>query len=226
MSLSEYELKRLRNIASNNAVLDALGLGDGESSLKPKPKPKQTVRKRPPDYDEPSRVHSTRRTNPPERFAELSDAFCLREEIETEDDRPRRTRKPVETYESEQARELEQVQTALLERRKAERHRAALSAQHEMQRQRAAQLAWQRQQVQQQLPPLQAPLFSAPTLQSVPSVAQYPRYPTKGIRYTCPRCNGMFVLKKDAKIAADGTVISGFRQHDCVATQSCIPVMC
>ena len=43
MALCDYELQRLANIASNNAVLDSLGLG-GDNSLK---KPKAPVVRKP-----------------------------------------------------------------------------------------------------------------------------------------------------------------------------------
>ena len=235
--LSEYEQQRLQNIAGNNAMLASLGLANGESSLKPKGKPRVNVRKRPPEDDPDSvrgpstRGPSTRRTNPPERFGELSDAFCLREEIEAECDRPRRERKPVKTYESEQAHELERAQKALWERRKNERQRAALAAREQMEMQRTAHLEWQREKMlqQQQAKQMQQPRQMQPFAPSseVASLAQcQPRYPTKGMQYTCPHCNGVFVLKKNAKFAADGTVISGFRQHDCVVMRPCIPVMC
>lgn len=231
--LSDYELQRLQNIQGNNAMLALLGLADGESSLKPKGKPRVNVRKRPPD-DPPSRVPSTRRTNPPERFGELSDDFCLREEYEAECDRPRRERKPVKTYESEQADELQRAQNALWERRKNERQRAALVAREQMERQRMANLEWQREKMLQQQQQQQAmqqvkqmqPFAPSPKFEAASLSQCQPRYPTKGKQYTCPHCNGVFVLKKDATFAADGTVISGFRQHDCVVMRPCIPVMC
>ena len=83
MPLCEYELQRLANIASNQAVLDKLGLGGNNSHKKPKA---PVVRKPKSDSDDdedqpavPTR-RSTRNVGTPATYVELSDDFMCMEE--------------------------------------------------------------------------------------------------------------------------------------------------
>eukprot|EP00966_Prymnesium_polylepis_P303072 7001040-Prymnesium_polylepis.1 len=82
MTLCEYELQRLANIASNQAVLSSLGLG-GDNSLK---KPKAPVVRKPKsdsdDDDDNQLAIPTRRSTrgTPATYVQLSDEFMCMEE--------------------------------------------------------------------------------------------------------------------------------------------------
>eukprot|EP00966_Prymnesium_polylepis_P231054 5346763-Prymnesium_polylepis.1 len=88
--LSDYERKRLDNIAANQAVLESLGLADGARVLlvDKKKDARQAKRKRDNDEDGEAKPVDVRRSNrlcdAPKTYMELSHEDMLREERDTE----------------------------------------------------------------------------------------------------------------------------------------------
>ena len=186
---SDYELQRDANIARNQAVLDALGLG-GNNSLKPQKAP-VAAREPAPLIPEQERRRSSRVSKQVVTFEALSHEFCDEEERVAEGRvREGRKRAAPTSYREEQAREVEEREAKAARRREeAQRVRRTMEA-------RAA-----RERV-----------LTAPLVVDLPIVdenAQRPAhqfaYPVLSKRARCPGCNGIFV------VTAKGTL----HKHDC-----------
>ena len=184
---SEYELQRDANIARNQAVLDALGLG-GNNSLKPQKAPVAAWEPAP-LIPEQERRRSSRVSRQVVTFQALSHEFCDEEERVAEGRvREGRKRAAPTSYREEQAREVEEREARAARRREeAQRVRRTVEA-----------------KVSTTAP--------APLLANLPIVddnAQRPAhqfaYPVLSKRARCPGCNGIFV------VTAKGTL----HKHDC-----------
>ena len=208
MSLCAYELQRLANIASNQAVLDQLGLG-GDNSLK-KPK-KLPVRKSKPDSDDdddktaPVPRRTTRKSGKPD-YVELSDEFMCMEERGLLKRAKREIKQAAPRYDEIQAAEI-----ALREEKRALKvaHQAKL-ARDNMQRERSERAERMRIAAERRMA---APQPSLPLFQCASRSANVPPYPTKGKVEICPLCNGPFVRRKDGSM----------RKHDCVDATPWVP---
>lgn len=211
MSLSDYELQRLANIAKNQAVLDDLGLGGNNKLVETKKKkPPQPKRKRDDDDDDDTAQIILRRSsrtndNVNPVYTELSDQFMLAEEkgliLRT-----RRTTKTIDRYDEIQAKE-EQERVANIQQRQAAKAKAL-----EQQRQRQAMLRTRT------LPAIRERRTYQPSddeaqLLMTREIA-VPRYPTARPPEICPYCRGEFVPK------ADGSM----RKHVCVPVDVVLPM--
>lgn len=201
--LSEYELQREANVARNQAVLAALGLG-GDNSLKPPKPPKKPTPKPNPDAEtdaEPKVVRrSGRSTNAPPSYAEgLSDAFMCaeekqlsRRERERQSDRPQRKRQAPSYHSDEQG-------DAILARDEAN---AA--------KRRARQAELERQARQQQTALIMRAPSATPVLPSMASMPVMPVVsPPAAVKkqwrvdqpvVKCVRCGGLWAQRKDGRV--------------------------
>eukprot|EP00966_Prymnesium_polylepis_P016891 389470-Prymnesium_polylepis.1 len=205
--LSQYELDRLANIASNKAVLRALGLDDsltGKSNDKPKaraaPKPKSDDD----DVTEPVAKRRSFRHTGKVQHVELTDEDMLAEKRESL--RPKRETRVVNRFEDRQAAELQQKEERAEQKRNLQRQRLA----QETAATKSAKEAKQAAAV------AQAKIFMAQRSVNL-SIARGPMiiaggkvpvapYPTKGKKYICEFCRGEFVETK-----------KGDRHHSCIS---------
>lgn len=215
MTLCEYELQRLANIASNQAVLSSLGLG-GDNSLK---KPKAPVVRKPKsDSDDdddnqslPTR-RSTRNVGTPTDYVELSDEFMCMEE--------RGLLKRAKRDSKQAAPRFDELQAAeAAEREEKRAQKAAQQAQvvrEKMERERSERAERARIAAQQRIANAQANAHATslmPLTAFLPRSGGVPPYPTKGKVEICPLCNGPFVRRKNGAI----------RKHDCVDQAPWVP---
>ena len=214
-SISEYEQQRLDNIARNQAVLDALGLGDGSSKLVPtKPTaPKAKPRAKDDDNDDGDGVaaptrRSLRVANAPVQYQELSDDFCLDEEKRL-NARPSRDRKRTITYAEKQGAEIHEAEQKNAALRRANQQRANAA-------ERARQ--YSTYQTFSSTVPSSAPMtmISASRTPVVFAPNNTRGYHTDGKCAECPDCKGIFVVRK-----SDGKI----RDHVCqpVDTELLLP---
>ena len=202
MTLCEYELQRLANIASNQAVLSSLGLG-GDNSLK---KPKAPVVRKPKsDSDDdddnqplPTR-RSTRNVGTPTDYVELSDEFMCKEE--------RGLLKRAKRDSKQAAPRFDELQAAeAAEREEKRAQKAAQQAQvvrEKMERERSERAERARIAAQQRIANAQANAHATspmPLTAFLPRSGGVPPYPTKGKVEICPLCNGPFVRRKNGAI--------------------------
>ena len=212
MALCAYELQRLANIASNQAVLDSLGLG-GDNSLK---KPKAPVVRKPTsddddDDEKPSALptrRSTRNVGTPATYVELSDEFMCMEERGLLKRAKRETKQAAPRFDELQAAEADQ-------REQKRAHKAAQQAQvvrERIERERSERAERAKLAAEQRL----ANAHAAPSLPLtgfMPRAGGVPPYPTKGKVEICPLCNGPFVRRKNGEM----------RKHDCVDPTPWVP---
>ena len=209
--LSQYELERLDNIARNKAVLKALGLEDGltgKSKEKPKarPAPKPKSDDDDDDVTEPVEVRrSSRHTGKVKQHVELTDEDMLAEERESL--RPKRATLTVNRFVDRQALEVQEREERVEQKRNAHRQRVALEA---------AETKAAREAAKQAAAVAHAKVFivqrsdnrsipSGPMIIAGGKVPVAP-YPTKGKKYTCEFCRGVFVETK-----------KGGRHHTCIS---------
>lgn len=210
MALSEYELQRLANIASNQAVLEQLGLGGDNSLKKPKTAPSRKRNKDSDDDEEkppPATRRTTRNVGTP-NYVELSDEFmCMEERGLFKRDR-RQTKKNAPRFDEMQAAEAAQ-------REEKRAQKVALQAQllrDKMQRERSERAERMRVAAEQRMANPQPALPSM--LAFMPRASNgVPPYPTKGTVEICPLCNGPFVRRKNGAL----------RKHDCVDPTPWVP---
>ena len=207
--LSQYELDRLANIASNKAVLRALGLDDSltgkskeKSKARPAPKPKSDDDD---DVTEPVAVRRSCRHTGKVQHVELTDEDMLAEERESL--RPKRATFVVNRFEDRQAAELQEREERAEQKRNTQRQRVA---------QEAAATKAAKEAAKQAAAVAQAKVFMAqrsvnpctprgPMIIAGGKVPVAP-YPTKGKKYTCEFCRGEFVETKN-----------GGRHHTCIS---------
>lgn len=213
MALCEYELQRLANIASNQAVLDSLGLG-GDNSLK---KPKAPVVRKPTsddnDDDEkppslPTR-RSTRNVGSTATYVELSDEFMCMEERGLLKRAKRNTKPTTPRFD-----ELQAAEAAQRDEKRA--HKAAQQAQvvkERMERERSERAERAKIAAEQRLANAHAASSPVPLMGFMPRSGGVPPYPTKGKVEVCPICNGPFVRRKNGAM----------RKHDCVDPTPWVP---
>ena len=216
MPLCEYELQRLANIASNQAVLDKLGLG-GNNSLKKSKAP--VVRKPKPDSEDdedqpaiPTR-RSTRNVRTPATYVQLSDEFMCMEERGLLKRAKRDSKQAAPRFDELQAAEAEQRD----ERRAQKAAQQAQVARERMERERSERAERARVAAEQRIANANAnassPLSPLPLMGFMPRAGGVPPYPTKGKVEICPVCNGPFVRRKNGAI----------RKHDCVDPTPWVP---
>ena len=206
MALSPYELRRLEQIRLNQAQLVALGLA-GDNSLQEKPcKPRQ-----PRKDDAPSNVptrRSSRLSNGPKTYQELSNEFCHAEERRLA--RSQRSKSRPKTYDEEQAREIEDKKRRARIRRENVARQQQVARQQEVAQRRVENGTHTTRQITQfsnaniGLAPLTVGAYSASNLLS---------WHTDGEKGMCPRCFNFFVIRKDGCI----------RDHDCRPAQAMLP---
>ena len=208
MTLSDYELQRLANIARNQNILDELGLGDDNSLKEKKPKPLAAARNPKHDDDDDDKPKPTCRVTRNQgvrTYVKLSDDFMCMEETGLLKRAKRETKKPAPRYDEIQAAEV-----ALRDQKRARKmqQQAAEKIQRERM-QRMMSVAAQQQTTTTNQPVLQRLLGCVPRTMSAVWL-----YPTKNPRVTCPSCNGKFVLLKNGRI----------HKHDgCVNTTPWVP---
>ena len=204
--ISQYEQDRLDRIAENEKVLASLGLSGDNRLQQPKPVCKKQPRDKKDDDPKPpmqniKRRCSARQSNAPVVYTELSDEFCREEERNA--NRPRRQRKRPDTYEAEQAREQEAANARLQMRRDQVMHNRAImmsTASGGQERRRQSGFVQMRDMT----------MFEDP----LPTHLKKP-YHTDGRTGQCPRCLGIFVLRKD----------NTMRDHVCEPPQAMLPAM-
>ena len=211
MALCEYELQRLANIASNQAVLDSLGLG-GDNSLK---KPKAPVVRKPTsddddDDDNPPALPTRRsaRNVGITHHVALSDEFMCMEERGLLKRAKRDTKQAAPRFDELQAAEAAQRD----EKRAQKAAQQAQVARERMERERSERAERAKLAAEQRI----ANAHAAPSLPLtgfMPRAGGVPPYPTKGKVEICPLCNGPFVRRKNGAM----------RKHDCVDPTPWVP---
>ena len=206
---SDYELQRDENIARNQAVLKALGLGgDNALQVKAAVKPRaQSVQ-----VSDEERRRSSRVSKQPVTFQQLSHEFCDAEERRAEGREQvravgSRKRSAPMSYQDEQQREIEQREAKAAERR----------AQVERVKKEAERAA--RAKLVQERGSLQVLAQAAAHVPIVDDNAQRPphqhAYPTLSQRARCPLCKGIFVLTAKGQL----------HKHDCRPTRPVVAFM-
>ena len=205
--LCAYELQREANVARNQAVLAALGLG-GDNSLKgPKPPPKKPPPK-PADEDTDASPKFVRRsgrsTNAPPSYAEgLSDAFMCAEEKslerrERQSNRPQRKRLAPSYHSDEQANAImarEEANAAKRRARQAELERQARARQQQAYMQQQSALVMRAPSA-----PVLPSMSSMPTFTTVAPVAAKKQWRVDQPVVKCVRCGGLYAQRKDGKV--------------------------
>lgn len=218
--LSEYELQRLANVARNQAVLDALGLGGNNALEEKKPPIRKPPAPKPDDDDDVPKFvrRSGRSTNAPVTYSEgLSDEFMCKEEKalerrELQSNRPQRKR-GAPTYHSD-----EQGDAILA-------HNEANAVKR---RCREAELERQNRQQQAQRAALIVHASNAPMLPSMSTAQAAPPFVHVAASVTvkkqwrvdqpvvkCMRCGGLYAQRKDGRV----------RDHYCSPANSVAPVI-
>lgn len=212
MSLCEYELERLANIARNAAVMESLGLGSDNlipKKAKPQPPPK---RKHNDDTDSDDDVpvatlrRSTRHsTDVKPCYQELSDEFMLNEERAL--NRARRVSKPIERFDEVQAREETKRLSDAQKRYAAKVHAQRLQKQENEKKQETSQKALKQERRTYE------PRNASQNGVMAREIA-VPRYPTARAPEICPYCRGEFVPRSDGSM----------RKHVCVPVDVVLPM--
>lgn len=223
MSLSAYELQRLKNIERNNAVLESLGLNEP-----PFPKRcRQDDDKNDDDEDKETRAEPKRKqpkrgsdssTNYSDFFARSNDQLdeLERHERIQERERNRRTVERPISYADEQADEIEKKDIAAQKRRTATKQ--ALQAMNYQPRPR---VTHQQLGVVRQIPlpvPAENDFFSSFSGVTAPDMPICRSWPVQGVRGIdtgiCPNCKAEFKLNKPDPV----TGIRSIRSH-----RPCVP---
>lgn len=218
MSLSDYELQRLANIARNAAVLEELGLGGNnqlivKKTTKPPPKRKRNEDTDSDDDDMPVANVNVRRstrnsTEGKPCYSELSDEFMLAEERQL--NRARRAPKSIDRYDEVQAQEEAKRVSDAQKRHAARSRERQLKQEHEQMIKRERITLEKRERRTYQ------PRIATTNLQGGVMAREIavPRYPTTRAPEICPYCRGEFVPRSDGSM----------RKHVCVPVDVVLPV--
>lgn len=211
--LSAYEQERLKNIARNDAVLEALGLkGGGCLGIAKQPQKRKRHDDDAPSMQtslEPSR-RSSRVSKQAVTYTELSDEFMLQEERRIE--RSRRPVNKVARLEDQQAAEQRARDEASARRRAAklrveqQEQQRILRAAHEarIEQARNARVA-NGHAVTRVITGNLPPMVNNPMGQ---------RYPTTTPQRECSICGGWFVPRQDGSL----------RYHTCIPREAVLPL--
>ena len=230
MSLSAYELQRLKNIERNDAVLESLGLSSASTKMKRSRNGESIINH---NYDEEeeedTKPKAEAKRKQPKRgsgssisysdfFAQSNDQLdeLERQERIQERQRNRRTNARPISYADEQADEIEKKDNAAQKRRTAAKQ--ALQAMHHQARPR---VTHQQLGVVRQIPlpvPAENDFFSSFSGLTAPDMPICRSWPVQGVRGIdtgiCPTCKAEFKLNKADPV----TGVRSIRSH-----RPCVP---